>query len=248
MKTRSFRQTSGFTLIEMVITLMVFFLLATAVFALMSGVFDGTSSLMDDQNHRDEMAALNAYVKNQLASITAPGTVVSYQRGDGEGLTQNGVLFGDINFATAIDAKVQANGYYTLRVATFTTTAAPDQPQDARQALLQSVTSDDPTLTWTKLMGDVKTLDWKFQDLNVTDWVELWNVSNKPNLIEFTLQRGGDLQPTTMDFWIPKLNQINIRIAAQTSTSSSSTTTPGTTPPTTPPGTTPNTPPIKVLP
>ena len=162
---------------------------------------------------------------------------ISYQRGDGEGLIQNGILFGNTNLATAIDAKIQANGYYTLRLATFATTAAPDQPQDARQALLQLVSTDDPSVSWTKLLGDIKTLDWKFQDLNVTDWVELWNASTNPNLIEFTMQPGGELLPITMDFWIPKLNRINLRLQNQPTTP---TTPPGTTPPpAAPPGTTP---------
>ena len=226
------RKNGGFTLLEMMITLAVFILLASAVFGLMTGVLQSSSTLLDSQNRRDEVAALNAYLKNQLSGMTARSTLVSYQRGDGEGLTQNGILFGTTNLATAIDAKVQANGYYTLRLATFATTAAPDQPQDARQALLQLVTTDDPTVSWTKLLGDLKTIDWKFQDLNVTDWVEQWNAGTNPNLIEFTMQPAGDIQPTTMDFWIPKLNRINIRIAAQPATTSNSTPTPTPTNPT----------------
>ena len=234
----------------MMITMAVFILLASAVFGLMTSVLQSTSTLLDSQNRRDEVAALNAYIKFQLGEMTARSTLVSYQRGNGDGLNQNGILFGTINIATAIDAQVQPNGYYTLRVASFTTTAAPDQPQDARQALLQLVTTDDPTVSWTKLLGDLKTIDWKFQDLNVTDWVEQWNASTNPNLIEFTMQPAGDLQPTTMDFWIPKLTRINLRLAAPPTSSSTppGTTPPGTTPPgTTPPGTTP-TPPVRVLP
>jgi len=247
------RRRGGFTLLEMMITLAVFILLASAVFGLMTGVLQSTSTLLDSQNRRDEVAALNAYLKFQLGEMTARSTLVSYQRGDGEGLNQNGILFGNLNYATAIDAKVQANGYYILRVATFTTTAAPDQPPDARQSLMQLVTTDDPSLIWTKLLGDIKTLDWKFQDLNVTDWVEQWNAGTNPNLIEFSMQPGGDLQQTTMDFWIPKLNQISLRIAAPPTTSGTSPTSPTSpsptstkpgSPTTTPPGTNP----VHVLP
>lgn len=223
----------------MMITLAVFILLASAVFGLMTGVLQSTSTLLDNQNRRDEIAALNAYLKNQICGMSARSTLISYQRGDGEGLNQNGILFGNTNLATAIDAKIQANGYYTLRLATFATTAAPDQPQDARQALLQLVSADDPSVSWTKLLGDIKTLDWKFQDLNVTDWVEQWNASTNPNLIEFTMQPGGELLPITMDFWIPKLTQINLRLQNQQTTP---TTPPGTTPPPTTPPRTPGTP------
>lgn len=207
------RRRNGFTLMEMVITLAVFIMLASAVFGLMTGVFESTSTLLDNQTRRDDIAALNAYLKNQVGTLTANSTLVSYQRGDGEGLTQNGILYGTADVATAIDAKVQSNGYYTLRQATFTVTPDPTSPQDARQILMQSVTTDDPSLIWMKLVGDIKTLDWKFQDLNVTDWVEQWNAANNPNLVEFVMQGGGDLQPTTMDFWIPKLDKVDNSIA-----------------------------------
>jgi hypothetical protein len=91
-----------------------------------------------------------------------------------------------------------------------------DQPQDARQALLQAVTTNDPTLAWTPLLGDIKTLDWKFLDFNTTLWVELWGSTTKPNLVEFSMQPAGDLQPTTMDFWLPKIESVPVSGASQT--------------------------------
>jgi prepilin-type N-terminal cleavage/methylation domain-containing protein len=198
-------ESRGFTLLEMMITLAIFILLAAAVFGLMTGVLQSTSTLEDNQGRRDEIAALNAFVKNKLYGMPAAATVASYQRGDGEGLVQNGIIFGTANLARAIDAKVQANGYYALRVATYTTTAGPNEPQDARQVLQQAATTDDPTMTWTPLMTDIKTLDWKFLDFNTTVWVELWSTTAKPNLVEFSMQPAGELEPTTMDFWLPNI-------------------------------------------
>jgi len=206
----------GFTLLEMMITLAIFILLAAAVFGIMTGVLQGTSSLQDNQNRRDQIAALNAFLKNKLGEMPAASTLSSYQRGDGEGLVQNGIIFGTANQATAIDATTQANGYYALRLTTFTTEAGPGQPQDARQVLQQAVTTNDPTLAWTSLIGDIKTLDWKFQGLN-SDWVTIWAGSSKPNLVEYSMQTAGDLQPTTMDFWIPNIEAASISIAPQVS-------------------------------
>ena len=37
----------------------------------------------------------------------------------------------------------------------------------------------------------------------------------KPNLVEFSMQPAGDLQPTTMDFWIPKINPVSVHILPQ---------------------------------
>jgi prepilin-type N-terminal cleavage/methylation domain-containing protein len=205
----------GFTLLEMMITLTVFVLLAAAVFGILTGVLQSTSTLQDNQDRRDQVAALNAFLKKKLGEMPAAGTLGSYQRGNGEGLAQNGILFGTRNFATVIDADLQANGYYALRLTTFTTEAGSNQPQDARQVLLQAVTTNDPTLVWTPLMGDIKILDWKFLDFNSTVWVDLWNGSNKPNLVEFSMQPAGDLQPTTMDFWVPKIEPVTVNAQPQ---------------------------------
>jgi prepilin-type N-terminal cleavage/methylation domain-containing protein len=203
---RSFRaRATGFTLLEMMITLAIFILLAAAVFGILTGVLQSTSTLQDNQNHRDEVAALNAFLKKKLVEMTSTSSIASYQRGDGEGLVQNGIIFGNANLATVVDAKIQANGYYTLRLTTFATEAGQNNPQDARQVLQVAVTTDDPTLTWTPLMEDIKTLDWKFLDFNATVWVDLWNSSTNPNLVEFSMQPAGDLQPATMDFWLPKI-------------------------------------------
>ena len=205
----------GFTLMEMMITLAVFILLAAAVFGLMTSVLESTSRLQDNSNHRDEVAALNAFVKKKLGEMPVSSTLLSYQRGDGAGLTQNGIVFGTQNLATAIDAKPQANGYYALRLTTQTSTIVNGQPQDARLLLQQAVTTDDPTLVWTLLIGDIKTLDWQFQQFNVTQWLDLWNSHPNPNLVEFSMQPAGESQPTTMDFWLPQITPISVHIAPQ---------------------------------
>lgn len=192
----------------MMITLAVFLLLATAVFTLLTGVLESAASLSDNQNRTDEIVALKAYLDKNMGQLPARSTITSYQRGDGEGLVQNGIVFGTVNFATVIDAKIQPNGYYSLRIANFETEGSATEPQDARQVLQTAASTDDPTLNWTPLMGDIKTLDWKFLDFNTTLWVEIWSSGTKPNLMELSMQIAGDLQPTTMDFWVPKISTV----------------------------------------
>jgi hypothetical protein len=68
---------------------------------------------------------------------------------------------------------------------------------------------------WTPLIKDIKTIDWKFLDFNQTIWVELWSSGTNPNLVEFTMQPAGDLQPTTMDFWLPKISPVQLTVSQQ---------------------------------
>jgi prepilin-type N-terminal cleavage/methylation domain-containing protein len=204
----------GFTLMEMMITLAVFIILVAAVFELLSGVLQSSAVLQDNVNRTDQLAALEAYIGNKVTTLPAGYTLVTYLRGNGDGLNATGILFGNTSTATAIDALTQPNGLYTLRVTTYNVDTTSSTPQDARQNLDQLVTTDDPSLSWRVLITDVKTLDWKFQDFDLQQWMETWTTTPNPNMVELTLQGGGDLQPSVYDYWLPKIAAMNLRLAA----------------------------------
>jgi type II secretory pathway pseudopilin PulG len=212
-------KTGGFTLLEMVITLAIFILLSAAVFGIITGVLRSASVLQDNQNRRDQLMALNDYLSQQLKNLPANGVLLSYRRGDGEGLNQNGIIFGQGQRLTALDGTKQANGYYTVRVATFDPSRLPKFSVSPAMVFETEVGSNDSDVAWTSLIHDVQQVDWKFQILNATDWLEMWSdSSNKPALIEFTLEQAGDAQPSVMDFWLPHLEPISIPLVAPTST------------------------------
>ncbi len=205
----SARRAAGFTLLEMVITMAIFLLLAGAVFGVITGVLQSTSSLHENQGRRDQIAALNAFLKKKLGDLPVTSSLISYRRGEGEGLVQNGIVFGKVENVTAIDAKLQPNGYYTLRLGfaggTLSSAGANNFP----------IPDDDTTspFKWTPLIHDVKTLHWKFQDKDTSQWVEQWGqTNNKPGIVEFSMKIAGDLQPVTMDFWLPPLTQASVTL------------------------------------
>jgi len=197
----------GFTLMEMMMALAIFILLSATVFGIIVGTLKSTSTLQDNQSHRDQMPALNAFLKKQFEEIGAQSFLVSYRRGDGEGLEQNGVAFGGTGGATVIDAKAQPNGYYSLRLSEIRfeglsysngTFIGFKLPQGV-------VSSDDTDIEWTPLIRDVRHIEWKFQDANSDLWFkEHINLGAEPNFVELSIQLAGDLQPTTMVFWIPR--------------------------------------------
>jgi prepilin-type N-terminal cleavage/methylation domain-containing protein len=217
---RIVRRTRAFTLLEMVITLAIMLLLFAAVFEIMTGVFESSSTLKDNQNHRDEIVALGAFLKNELGGMSVQSAFISYRRGDGEGLDQNGIILGDEDGATAIDAKIQPNGYYTLRLVTVNadallknitvTTTDAQQANLVASTLTQLVSQDDPSLQWVPLIHDIQQLKWKFQEFNVAEWDTFWPGPGKPNIVELSLQIAGDLHPDTMDIWIPNLTPVSI--------------------------------------
>jgi prepilin-type N-terminal cleavage/methylation domain-containing protein len=211
------RREHGFTLVEMVVTLMIFVLLAAAIFGIITGVLQSAGGLQDNQNRTDEVMALQSFLEKKLKEIPASGVFSSYRRGTGDGLDQNGIIFGTQNLLTAIDAKIQANGLYTLRCATF---SSGGQDANAFQTFERSVTGDDSSLRWRTMVQDIHGLGWRFQDFQSTQWVTLWeNFANRPNLVEFSLQPAGDSHPTVMDFWMPSITPTILNLPVNSGTS-----------------------------
>ncbi len=203
----------GFTLLEIMVTMMVFVFLSAMVFEIITSILRSASTLQDNQNQRDEISALHYFLKSELGGLPANSFVNSYRRGDGEGLAQNGIMYGNDNTVTAIDAKLQPNGYYTLRYAQrFQETPLPNQVS-LHAFFGNLIQHDDPTIDWLILINDVQTLGWKFQDINSLQWFDFWNnTTAKPNLIELNLQMAGANQPTTIDLWIPPIFNPNNQI------------------------------------
>jgi len=203
------RKKRGFTLMEMMITMVIFVLLAAAAFGIMVGTLKSTAVLQDDQDHRDQMAALRAFLKKQMSDLGAQRFLVSYRRGNGEGLAQNGIAFGGLDGATVIDAKAQPNGYYQLRLGEIRMEGL-SYINDAFTGfkLPSGVTSDNEAgVQWAPLIRDVRRVDWKFMDANSGQWADdYFNLASPPDLMELSIQLAGDLRPTTMDFWFPHLS------------------------------------------
>jgi prepilin-type N-terminal cleavage/methylation domain-containing protein len=205
----------GFTLIEVIMAMLIFVMLAAAVFGILGSVLQASSTLQDSQNRREQVEALQAFLQHQLRGISAGDTIVSYQRGDGEGLKLNGMLWGNASLASVLDAKIQPNGYYQLRFARLSE-ANLDPNNAATQSnpipfLVTAVQSDEATISWVPLIHDVRQVGWRFQGQVGTPWVDNWNSanpSNNPSEVEFTLQVAGDTQPTVMDFWITTLQPV----------------------------------------
>lgn len=207
-------RSAAFTLLEMMIAMAVFLLLTAAVFGMITGVLETTSTLTDNQNRRDQIMSLNAFMTTQLRDLSPRGSLISYQRGSGDGLKLNGIIWGEAGSAQVLDAKIQPNGLYLLRLASAGRGDIPEGSADTPLTLLARLaSSDDSSLTWTPLVRDVKTVEWKFKDLNATDWLEQWpNRGAKPMWMEFTMQIAGELHPALMDFWIPPV--VNVSSAA----------------------------------
>jgi prepilin-type N-terminal cleavage/methylation domain-containing protein len=198
----------GFTLIEMIMTLCIFLLLAAAVFGIFSATLESSSSLQDNESRSDVTQALSGWLRQSLLDVPGTGTVASYRR-PGIPFHVTGIVWGAGDDLQALDLQPQNNGEYTLRLAGY------QPPPGAGTGVNGAVNSaaslsqfiallvrDDPALSWRPLVRDVKSADWRFRVTGVPDWQDTAS-GQKPLLAEFTFQVAGASGPASDDFWIP---------------------------------------------
>ena len=207
MKARPPLARGGFTLIEMIITLSVFLLLASAIFSIFGATLQSADTLQDDQNREDQSEALGAWLRQSLLALPAEGTLVSYHRND-RPFRVSGIIWGTGADLRALDLQAQANGHYLLRFATANvddTATGPTETAGYTPALTKfqtQVFDDDPALSWRVLVRDLQSADWRFRVVNATDWTDI-ATSGKPLLVELTFQPAGAGSAIVDDFWIP---------------------------------------------
>ncbi len=214
------RTRGGFTLIEVIITLSIFLLLAGAVFGIFTATLESVSSLQDNQNQSDETQALDAFLKKSFLDVPAQGTIASFHR-DNAPFKVSGIIWGNGDDLHAVDMQLQRNGYYTLRTTSYTPPPSPQGP--ALTVFQRQVVTNDSTLSWRPLLRDVRTADWRFKELNSSVWEEQTS-SAKPLLAEFTIQLAGANLGVTDDFWIPPTQPAGNAVAAAAANNAAPTT------------------------
>ncbi len=194
-------------MIEMLVTLAVFILLTACVFGIVSSVLQSAASLRDNQQRRDQSAALDLFVRTKLRQMTGSSVFFSYRNDDGGG-PHSGIIFDFVGHAEAFDAVAQPDGLYTLRYVDLPTGALTTAISPAVM-LGNEVANNDPPVAWQSLVRDIRSIDWKFQDANGSPWVAEWNNNGtRPALVQMSLQLAGEVRPSVSVFWIPPLVNI----------------------------------------
>jgi hypothetical protein len=172
-------------------------------------VLQSASILQANQGRQDRITALHEFVAARLRELSARSYMISYRRGIGEGLPLNGILWGEVPSITVLDAKIQPNGLYLLRLGKCSMATAdgnsspiiPGGPLD----------NNDTAYSWTPLVRDVKGVRWQFRDFGEVPWIEEWvNIGSKPRVVSFSITFAGDAQPVLMEFWLPRLYQVSL--------------------------------------
>ena len=206
MKTCSRSKASAFTLIEMIITLSVFLLLAGAIFSIFGATLQSAATLQENQNREDSSQALAAWLRHIFIGLPADGVLFSYHR-ESESSGVSGIVWGSGNDLHALDVVAQPNGLWELRLAAYQSDNSQSEAsmQAAVVAAFQTqILNHEQELTWRPLLRDLKRVSWQFRGVNSTTWVDATSGS-KPNLVQLVFQPAGMLNEVVDDFWLPPL-------------------------------------------
>ena len=203
MNTQPPQNRRGFTLIEMMITLGVFLLLAGAVFQIFGATLTGAGELQDNQSREDKTEAFGAWLKHQFLALPAAGLVASYHR-DGSLLRTTCLVWGPSGDLQALDLHTQPDGRYTLRLAQCPPSdTEADLPAAVRSdAFARQVMADDPALEWRPLLRDLTSGSWRFRSGGAHVWQDTAN-GDRESVIEFDFKAAGAAVDVTEDCWVP---------------------------------------------
>lgn len=204
------KRARAFTLVEVLVAIAIFILLAGGIFATVQTGFTASSEVAEAQLHSERFRAFQQFLRRLFLSLPPDATLElrirkDAARGDFIELLIEPVP-GSVRFGPspgdgmALTAVPDGKGRFTFSMAYFETDNVNLDPDSALE-----------NADWMPLLPDVTTARWKFADARNPILSETWQSnSGRPGLAELELEL---LDGTTsvFDFWIPPVKPSTFR-------------------------------------
>lgn len=197
----------GFTMIEMVVVLVIFVLLAGGIYTVVNSAI-GASAVLSEENLRSQR--LNAFVsllRRTFHNLPATAQITGGVRGDGSGVPE--IVLRDAPGVFAWGSGGPAAGTVMLSAVPrlgggvqFSLLSLPSSlgEQERREAVRDG--------KWLRLLPDLREARWRFYDESQQDWRDDWPEGmGRPPLVELTFKALGEETPRTYVFWLPPVKE-----------------------------------------
>lgn len=197
----------GFTMIEMVVVLIIFVLLAGGIYTVVNSAI-GASAVLSEENLRSQR--LNAFVsllRRTFHNLPATAQISGGVRSDGSGVPE--IVLRDAPGVFAWGSGGPAAGTVLLSAVPrlgggvqFSLLSLPSSlgEQERRDAARDG--------KWLRLLPDLREARWRFYDEGQQDWREDWpDGTGRPPLVELTFKALGEEIPRTYVFWLPPVKE-----------------------------------------
>lgn len=238
--------TRGFSLIEVVIALTILAMITTTLFAIIRGSVKGASDIERLQRENDQVNRFLDLLRQTFQGLPGSAQLTLAPLGqlaaDGQELTISGVptCFGfgvsPTSYEdTIIGLRPDVNNPTTEEGATryvlcISRKDIIPQTEDGTAAVQPSaelaLATDEQGRFWMPLLPNVLLLQWKFFKESSDEWLEEWEDSKWPDMIEMQLQMEGRTLPLRMVWATPETQLRGARAGSSGSSSTTTSTTP----------------------
>ncbi len=205
--TSSLAGARAFTLIEVLVSVAIFIMLAGGIFSAVSVAVTASADVSEAQLATARMDAFQRFVRVMFLNLPADASIdlrIRQEAGKGavvEMLVWPAPEIADFGGAgarsdgLALAARPDGAGAFTICLANFD---ASEEDTARRDAELES-------LTWLPILPEVRTLRWRFGEANGTPLVETWKPEQgRPSMVDLELTRlDGSVLP--LQFWLPPI-------------------------------------------
>ena len=218
MRPRARNSTRGFTMIEMVVVLVIFILLAGGIYTVVNSAI-GASAVLSEENLRAQrLDAFVSLLRRTFHNLPATAQIAGGVRSDGSGVPEivlrdaPGVFAwgtGGPSAGTVILAAVPRLGGGLQ----FSLLSLPSSlgEQERREAVRDG--------KWLRLLPDLREARWRLYDEGQQDWREDWPEGmGRPPLVELSFTALGEETPRTYAFWLPPVKEQQLAPPAGTPT------------------------------
>ncbi len=202
---RNLFRAPGFTLLELVIAMAVFSIIAVALFRVLDACLRTTNELHDAQRVTRQLATFAELCRKTFATLppTASFRVPASLEADGQEIEFKDApaifAFGDspLNYGTTtLAVRPREDGLFELSISRSDFAPPKDESTIIGvEASAPSLEPDEKGRYWLLLAGDLEWARWRFYDPRAHDWVESWTRNTRPPLVELSLLLTGDTVP-----------------------------------------------------
>lgn len=198
----------GFTMIEMVVALVIFLLLAGGIYMVVNSAIKASGVLSEETIRYQRLDAFISLLRRTFHNLPATAKISGGVRTSDGGAIPEIVLReapGIFAWGTGgpMDGTILLSAVPRLGGgAQFSLLSLPGSlsEQELRDALRGG--------SWLRLLPDLREARWRFYDESQQDWREDWPEGmNRPPLLELSFTLLGEETPRTYMFWLPPVKE-----------------------------------------
>ena len=199
---------SGFTMIEMVVVLVIFVLLAGGIYTVVNSAIGASAGLSDENVRVQRLDAFISLLRRTFLNLPATAQITGGVRNDG------GHPIAEIVLRDAPGVFAWGNG--GPAAGTVLLSAVPRLGGGSQFSLLtlpgnlgeQELRDAVRNGKWLRLLPDLREARWRFYDESQQDWREDWPEGmGRPPLVELSFTTLGEEIPRTYVFWLPPVKE-----------------------------------------